>query len=109
MNEDIALKSLKFLNSRFSLNLQKDNELVLMKFNEKEYITHEFADKNKLEAITRLKLVYILTPLGEDSYEFVLKSPTADVGSYDYKGSFKVINSENGYQFLNLTFIMRSD
>ncbi|SRR5258705_8489539 len=99
-NEKIALQSLEFLNQKFHLNLEKENEPILIAIDGYEYICYKYINHDSLPLISRLKRKYNLHKLDDTKYEFIFSL------SSKYSGTFEIlVDDDMNFKFFNLNYI----
>jgi len=109
-SENLALQSLEFLNQKFHWNLYKENKPILILVNDNAYVCMKYIHKTDVENINSLSLQYILTSVDSVKYEFMIKSPLKKYdGTYEYKGTFEVIENEQDFMFMNLRYVKVND
>ena len=103
-SDKLVLQSLEYLNQKLHLNLEKENVAILIKVdNSESYICYKYFKNNDLPELLRIKWRYEIEILGKGNYEFTLKS------SSEFKGTFKVLEKEQGLTFMNLKYVKRND
>jgi len=98
-NERVISFSLEYLNAKFFLNLEKDNKLISVHYNEKEYVCTSYVSENTLDSIARVRWFYSLTKVNDGEYEFTLKNASV------YDGSFNLIKKNEGYFIEDLRYV----
>ena len=102
-SQEIALKSLEYLNQEFHLNLEKENELIFVKIDTFEYISFQFVSVGELKDLKKIKWKYELRELNVNKYEFELRI------SSQYLGSFEIKKENGEYKIFNLKYVKRDD
>jgi len=103
-NDHLVLQSLEFLNQKFHLNLEKENEIIFIQMNNsEEYICLKYTEKTNLPDLSKTKWHYQIKALTNNKYEFILNS------SSEYKGTFETVIRDQTFTFINLRFVKRND
>lgn len=102
-NEQIALRTLKFLDKELKLNFNKMGEPILISFRGDKYICNEYVDSSSISPIVKIRVFYELTHTGDNFYDFYLKVAS------EFRGSFQ-LRVDDGISWIHLIrYVHRSD
>jgi hypothetical protein len=102
-NEQIALRTLKFLDKELNINFKKMGEPILISFRDNKYICNVYVDTTNISPIARIRFFYELTHTGDNFFDFYLKAIS------EFRGSFQ-LRVDDGISWIHLIrYVQRSD